>query len=461
MYLVRTIPLQLTRVILDPISGQIMTTELFSTSVKLPASNQWGKQLIEDITSAFSKVTKIIDDVNASFAAATQEIKKSISEAKDDILLSVVAVEKVADAAKLQADTNAFDLMELKKKFDKLHREFCCQTKENTSFKEQSVKQELYSRSDNLVFTGIPDRKDETDGQCRTSLHQFFENKLKLTSAASKNIQFVRCHRLGTFKAGSHRSVIARFVNFNDRQSVWMACKQLRGQPYSISEDFPRRIAFRRRLLYPIFREAKKSGLYQSVSLKQDELYINNQKYTVANLNSLPVHINPRTMSCRSNDTTYVGGGLYSEYNLLSNWSRTDFLYNEYQYYNVEQCFQHHKALQCHEQKTAFEILCASDPREAKELGRSITMTTQQKKTWEAKREDLMGSIVRAKVNQNSKVRDALRATGTKRLGESGVHDQTYTIGMKLTNPRVLMSGEWNTKGNIMGRILEKVRNEL
>ena len=130
-------------------------------------------------------------------------------------------------------------------------------------------------------------------------------------------------------------------------------------------------------------------------------------------------------------------------------------------YYNVEQCFQHHKALQCSDQKTAFEILCASDPREAKELGRSITMTTQQKKTWEAKREDLMMRIVRAKVNQNNKVRDVLRATGTKRLGESGVHDQTYTIGMKLTNPRVLMSGEWNTKGNIMGRILEKVRNEL
>ena len=140
-----------------------MATELFFASVKLPASNQWGKQLIEDIMYAFSKGTKIIDGVNASFAAATQEIKKSISEAKDDNLLSVVAVENVADAAKLQTDTNAFDLIDLKKKFDKLHCEFCCQTKENTPFKEQSVKQELYSRRDNLVFTGIPDRKDETN----------------------------------------------------------------------------------------------------------------------------------------------------------------------------------------------------------------------------------------------------------------------------------------------------------
>ena len=438
-----------------------MTAELFSTCAKIPTSSQWGKQLVEDITLAFTKVTRIVDGVNESFAAATQQIKNSISEAKNDILLSVAAVERLADAAKLQADTNAFELMELKKKFDTFHREFCCQTKENNSFKEQAVKQELYSRRDNLVFTGIPDSKDETVGQLKTSLHQFFENKLKLTSAASKNIQFVRCHRLGAFKAGSHRSVIARFASFNDRQSVWLLCKHLKGQPYSISEDFPRRISFRRRLLYPLFREAKKSGRYQSVSLKQDELYINNKKYSVDNLHLLPDHINPRTMSFRSNDTTYVVGGLYSEYNLLSNWSNTEFLYNDYRYYNVEQCFQHLKALQCQDQNTAFEILCASDPREAKELGRSITMTTQQMKTWEAKREDLMKRIVKAKVTQNSKVQDALLSTGRKRLGESGVHDPVYTIGMKLTNPRVLMSGEWNAKGNIMGRILEKIRNEL
>ena len=124
----------------------------------------------------------------------------------------------------------------------------------------------------------------------------------------------------------------------------------------------------------------------------------------------------------------YVVGGLYSEYNLLSNWSRTEFLYNDYGYYNVEQCFQHLKALQSQDKKTAFVILCASDPREAKVLGRSITMTTQQRKTWEAKRKDLMKRIVKAKVNQNSKVKDALLSTGKKRLGESGVHDPVYTI---------------------------------
>ena len=32
---------------------------------------------------------------------------------------------------------------------------------------------------------------------------------------------------------------------------------------------------------------------------------------------------------------------------------------------------------------------------------------------------------------------------------------------MKLTNPRVLNSNEWNAKGNLLGTVLEKVRGEL
>ena len=55
----------------------------------------------------------------------------------------------------------------------------------------------------------------------------------------------------------------------------------------------------------------------------------------------------------------------------------------------------------------------------------------------------------------------ALRSTGKKRLGEAGVHDAYYTIGMKLTNPRVLNSNEWNAKGNLQRTVLEKVRTEM
>ena len=67
-----------------------------------------------------------------------------------------------------------------------------------------------------------------------------------------------------------------------------------------------------------------------------------------------------------------------------------------------------------------------------------------------------MKRIMKVKVNQNS---NTLLSTGGKRPWESGVHDPVYTIGMKLTNRRVPMSGEGNAKGNIMGRIMEKSRN--
>ena len=90
-----------------------MTDGLFTVTTKIPNHNQWGKQLISDISKAFSKVTTLIDDVNERYAAGNVEIKNSITEAKHEILTSVAAVEQVADAAKLQADTNAFQLKEL------------------------------------------------------------------------------------------------------------------------------------------------------------------------------------------------------------------------------------------------------------------------------------------------------------------------------------------------------------
>ena len=135
------------------------------------------------------------------------------------------------------------------------------------------MKQELYCRRENLVLTRIPDSKNETDQQCKVALHKFFQNQLKPAHDNANNTQFIRCHRLGAFKAASHRSAIDRFRNFEDRQSVWLSCKHLRDQPHTMSEDFYKRIAFRRGLLYPIFREARKSGRYQSVSLRLDELY--------------------------------------------------------------------------------------------------------------------------------------------------------------------------------------------
>ena len=97
-----------------------MTTNgVFVTTAKIPTNNQWCKQLVADITGAFNKVTTIIDDVTERFAVGNQEIKNSITEAKNDILLFVTAVEKVVDDAKLQADTNACALKELQLKFDK------------------------------------------------------------------------------------------------------------------------------------------------------------------------------------------------------------------------------------------------------------------------------------------------------------------------------------------------------
>ena len=85
----------------------------------------------------------------------------------------------------------------------------------------------------------------------------------------------VRCHRIGPNNNDNNstnycRAIIVRFLDFNDRKLVWGERMALAGKEYSISENFANNIEYRRRLLYPIMKAAKKSAKYQKVLLRGD-----------------------------------------------------------------------------------------------------------------------------------------------------------------------------------------------
>lgn len=425
-------------------------TNFFVSSANVPKSNNWANTLIGDISEAFDKVTNKLSVISSE-----------IKDMKNKVLRSVSQVAKTANAAKTQADKNMVDIIDLKRHMQSLERECVILRDENKTLKGNTESLELYSRKDNLVATGIKDTPNETDQQCRDALHLFFQSQLGIRKEAAIQIQFVRCHRLGTYEHGKCRPVIMRFYKYDERQMVWGQCKNLRGKwPYTLSEDFPKSMASRRRLLYPIFKLAKDSKKYQTVSLRQDKLYLNRTQYTVDNLHTLPKHINPKTLSCKQDDHAYVTGGIYSHYNELSNWHTCDLEFHGRQYTTLESCWQHTKAMKAGDHVTAHKIFHATDPSTAKQLGREVVMNDQQKQRWDAGRSDLMTAMVRAKVNQNESVATVLRETGTKKLGESGIHDNFYTIGMKLTDNNVLNHKLWK-HGNLMGKVLETIRSEL
>ena len=70
---------------------------------------------------------------------------------------------------------------------------------------------------------------------------------------------------------------------------AWSKKSLITEKTCSISEDFPKDVAYRRKKLFPVLAKARKTTSIdrKSVSLKSDVLVIRGKKYTVDTLNQL------------------------------------------------------------------------------------------------------------------------------------------------------------------------------
>ena len=72
-----------------------------------------------------------------------------------------------------------------------------------------------------------------------------------------------RCHRIGKRQATNQpRPIIARFVLDKEKVKIWKRKSLLKSTSYIIQEDFPIEVINRRKLMYPLFQEAKKRDKY-------------------------------------------------------------------------------------------------------------------------------------------------------------------------------------------------------
>ena len=110
---------------------------------------------------------------------------------------------------------------------------------------------ESYSRRENLKFFGIPEneasaseRKDAV-GTIYV-LCEFLHNVLGFGDP-KRNMEFQRVHRIGKFVRGKPRPILARFLRYQDRETVLPAGSGLKDTEYMILQDFPQEIMERRR----------------------------------------------------------------------------------------------------------------------------------------------------------------------------------------------------------------------
>ncbi|KAK3086753.1 hypothetical protein FSP39_022852 [Pinctada imbricata] len=117
----------------------------------------------------------------------------------------------------------------------------------------------------NLVFSGLEYQKEEN---VMDKVRAFIINELEI----NHYIEFVNVHRFGSPGLNKARPIIARFLYRVDQEAVLKKAYLLKGKRFGINEQFPKAIEDRRKVLYPLMREAKGKG--KKVAMVRDRLYI-------------------------------------------------------------------------------------------------------------------------------------------------------------------------------------------
>ena len=207
------------------------------------------------------------------------------------------------------------------------------------------------------------------------------------------------------------------------------------------TEDFaPEREEVRAKLL-PIARAAmnhkdpqtKKAPL---VKLVVDKLYINNQRYTVDDLEQLPEHLKPARVYTPMNENRAV---FFTKNSPLSNHYPSTFKHNSESFNCAEQFIMISKARLFGDQESVTQIMREKDPVKQKQLGKSIKNYDQSH--WRARAPELITPGLVSKFEQNPVCKKVLLATQHRLIIEANKHDMYFGAGMSLRDPLILV--EW------------------
>ena len=415
------------------------------------ATNNVPAQLLPDDTPSWGK--SLCNLLNDSIQALDVKLT--------NFQTAIQTVTETADAAYKLAQSNKAEVDSLSAKFDSLSSkvdnyisdavEFLLI--ENRKRDDHILRNESYSRRENLVFRGYTVAQDDPE-----SSEDKVGNIIRAMGIPNeKNIRFQRCHYLDNKK-----QIIARFQHYTDRERVWLNRYKLKQTTYYIAEDFPNAIISKRRQLYPIYKAAKNLPIYQrKVSMRDEKLVLNGRNYTSQDADEMPMEIHSAKLAQRSNDSTIVFGGSTSSHHVLSNFYnvKNNFVYEHRSYSSAEQAFQHKKARVAGDLNKQREIMFNADPVVQKNLGHEVRGLDHA--SWDKDKCSILKEILISKFTQHEQLKQFLMDTKDKTLAKANGRDSYFAIGLPLTHPDVLDQTKWADNSNHLERILMEIRQEL
>lgn len=313
------------------------------------------------------------------------------------------------------------------------------------------LKGKAFNKRYNLVVFGV--QETPTPEEDLKAVSDFFVARMGLSK-----MHIEVAYRIGTVGA-KPRPLVVRFKDIEDRWAVWNKRNKIKyekGVPVWIQEDLPKRLREDYRVLQRVAKVARSCPeKYTKVKVKDYKISINGIKYDRENLNCLPSELSPAMVYTPCSDQACV---FFTKHSPFSNHFSSSFNLEGIRFTCVEQYLAAQKAHLANNRDLAREAMRSSDPADHKVVLNKLKTEVADK--WKERASDIIRVAVKAKFTQNPHRTKFLLDSHPLVIGEAS-RDQFWGIGLPLESPNVLDMNKWAQGGNLLGRTLVSIREEL
>lgn len=318
----------------------------------------------------------------------------------------------------------------------------------------QALIKQASSNRNNLVITGV-DESSSTSAASQAS--QFFKEQLQLDK-----LQIKVAYRLGKAPdqdSSYSRPILVKFKNVLDRNTVWKKRKEIKqdknGQLPRIQADLPKQLREDLHLMYRVVNAASTYEGLHTAEVRNYKVLLNGKEFSPTELEDLPEEIRPSTISTKYSNTTLV---FFTKHTCLSNHFPATFKFDGQLFSSMEHLLAFKRAQISKDSQLIQRASNIKDPAEAKTI--LNILKNDHTEEWREKAPGLALQGPRAKFKQNPHMADYLCSTQPLCLGEAS-KDPVWGTGLQLDDAETLNQSKWIKSGNLLGKTLMKVRNEI
>lgn len=462
---------------LQDIKSQMVKLNKMETTTATLANDLQGVcgRIAELETSATSNSARLreVDDELSTISSTISKQERSLSKVetwKEEVIQSnsttvskmkglIQKQQNQVDSFHSNVDNIKQDLMsELDKRIDQKVEE---RVKERTDklkqdIQSQKLKDQAFNNRCNIVVVGL---QEDNQKDTRALVDDFITKTLGV-----KNIDIKLAYRLGSKTAANPtyiRPILVKFANPYQRNRVWRNRLEITSEDGSskirIQADLPKVLREGMQVMYRVLKAALKIKKYESATITNYQLELDGKTYQVSDLEKLPVQHRPSTLASPRSDSAMV---FFTRHSFLSNHHPSQFKIGDDTFHSMEHYLAVKKASLTGNEAMINRAYKVSDPVQAKHVLNDLKGNQEIAKEWDNMVETVALEGLRAKFSQNKTLQDKLRKTKSLLLGEASTNLR-WGIGMDLNNPDVLSEEKWSSTGNLLGRTLMQVRQEL